>query len=122
MQELKEVYNKDYSSGYFIDYPHHQRTNVYGSKALSEKVLIGKVSNYYPKIKVVEFKVESELVKIGDKLAFIGPTTGYEEVIVDEIYDNIGKIEKAGKGKVISVKVNSKIRENDKIYLIKKRD
>lgn len=36
-EELKEVYNKDFSRGFFVDYPYHDRTNLYGSKATTEK-------------------------------------------------------------------------------------
>ncbi|MFH1276518.1 MAG: peptidase U32 family protein [Candidatus Woesearchaeota archaeon] len=121
-EELKEAYNKDFSKGFFVDYPYHERTNVYGSKATTEKVQIGKVSNFYKKQEVAEFKVECESLKLGDKLAFIGDTTGYYEQIVEEIHDDSGKIVKAEKGQLVSVKLNSLVRENDKVFLIKERD
>ena len=68
---------------------------------------------------MVEFKVESESFKIGDKLMFIGPTTGCEEIIVQEIHNDSGKIKTAKKGEIVSVKINCKIRENDQIYAIR---
>lgn len=121
MAELKTVYNKDFSTGYFIDYPHHQRADIYGSKSTKEKVLIGKVSNYYSKIRVVEFKTERIGFKSGDKIAFIGPTTGYHEEIVSEIHTDKGKTNKAEKSQIISIKVSQKVRENDSVYLVKNR-
>ena len=121
MEELKEVYNKDFSKGFFIDYPYHQRANIYGNKATKQKVQLGKVSNFYNKIGVAEFKVETQGFELGDKLAFIGPTTGYEEIIVEKIYTNKGEVKEAKKSEVVSIKVNSKVRENDKVYLIKER-
>ncbi|PIZ50641.1 protease [Candidatus Woesearchaeota archaeon CG_4_10_14_0_2_um_filter_33_13] len=121
LPQLEEVYNKGFSTGFFVDYPHHQRASLYGSKATTEKVQLGLVKNYYNKIRVAEFKVETHGFKQGDKLAFIGPTTGYEEIIVDEIHTDDGVVKEAQKGEIISVKVNSKVRVNDKVYLIKKR-
>lgn len=121
MAELRSVYNKDFSTGYFIDYPHHQRANLYGSKSTQEKVLIGKVSNYYSKIRVTEFKTERIGFKIGDKIAFIGPTTGYHEETVSEIHTDKGKTSKAEKGQIVSIKVSQKVRENDSIYLVRNR-
>jgi len=121
MGELKQVYNKEFSTGFYVDYPHHQRCDAYGSKATTEKVILGKVSNFYNKKSVAEFKVESEAFRIGDKLCFIGPTTGYEEIIVEEIHNDDGKIKEAKKGEIISVKVDSKVRENDKVFLIRER-
>jgi U32 family peptidase len=120
-EELKEVYNKGFSKGFFVDYPHHERAKLYGSKATKERVQLGKVSNFYNKINVAEFKLESEGIKLGDKIAFEGPTTGFEEVIVEEIHTDKGKIEQAEKGEVISIKISFKTRENDKVYLVKER-
>ena len=119
--QLKEVYNKDFSQGYLVDYPYHQRCNVYGSKATTEKVQIGKISNYYKKNQIAEFKVECASISIGDKLVFTGPTTGYEEFIVSEMYNDSGRINSAQKGAVITIKTGFLVRENDKVYLVKKR-
>jgi U32 family peptidase len=121
LPQLEEVYNKGFSKGFFVDYPHHQRAALYGNKATTQKIQLGKVSNYYNKIGVAEFKIECEGIKIGDQLAFTGPTTGYEEIIVEEIQTDKGKVEQAEKGEVISVKVEFKVRENDKVYLVKER-
>lgn len=121
MAELISVYNKGFSAGYFIDYPHHQRANLYGSKAENEKVLVGKVGNYYSKIGVAEFKAERTGFRAGDRLAFTGPTTGYYEETVSEIRDDAGRIRKAEKGQIVSIKVSQKVRENDLVYLTKKR-
>ncbi len=121
LEQLKEVYNKDFSRGYFVDYPHHERAKIYGSKATLEKVQIGKVSNFYSKKQIAEFKVECAEIKVGDRLAFTGPTTGYHEIIVEEMYNDNGKTVLAKKGEIISITVWTKVRENDRIYLLKKR-
>jgi len=120
-KKLKTVYNKDFSTGFLIEYPYHQRSNFYGSKATTQKVQLGKVSNFYNKIGVAEFKVETQSFSIGDKLAFEGPTTGYVETIIEEIHTDKGKTETAEKNTLVSVKVPEKVRENDKVFLIKER-
>ncbi|MBT4936040.1 U32 family peptidase [Candidatus Woesearchaeota archaeon] len=120
--KLREVYNKDFSQGFLIEYPHHERCNEYGSKATTRKILIGKVSNFYSKINVAEFTIESEGFKLGDTLSFEGPTTGYHQEIVSEVHTDNGKKEEVKKGEIVSVKLNSKVRENDKVYLITKRE
>ncbi len=120
-ETLKEAYNKEFSTGFLVDYPHHQRCNVYGSKATVEKVQLGKVTNFYRNKSVAEFKIESEGIKVGDKLAFVGPTTGYVEIEIKEMYTDNGKCNKAEKGVIVAIAVPQKVRENDKVYLIKKR-
>ena len=121
MPELESVYNKEFSTGFLIDYPHHERAREYGSKATTEKVQLGKVSNFYNKLSVAEFKLESAGIKTGDKLSFTGPTTGYEEITVEEIHTDEGKVKEANKGEVVSIKLEFKARENDKVYLVKER-
>ncbi len=117
--KLKEAYNKDFSLGFYIDYPHHERCDTYGNKSTTAKVLLGKVGNFYRRADVAEFKVESESFRRGDRLCFIGPTTGYKEIVAEEIHNDHGNIDKAEKGETISVKVGSLVRENDRIYLIR---
>lgn len=120
-EQLKQAYNKDFSRGYFADYSHHQRADAYGNKATTKKLLLGKVKNFYNKISVAEIKVESEGFSVGENLAFIGPTTGLVETLVEEIHNITGRTEKAKKGEVVAVKVDSKVRENDMVYLVKER-
>jgi U32 family peptidase len=121
LPQLESVYNKGFSKGFLINYPHHQRANEYGSKSTTKRVQLGKVSNFYNKIGVAEFKIECEGFKIGDKLAFEGPTTGFEEMIITEIHTDKGKVKEVKKGEIVSIKINFKTRENDKVYLIKNR-
>ncbi len=120
-EQLKEVYNKGFSRGFYVDYPHHQKADFYGSQATTEKVQLGRVGNFYHKLGVAEFKVECEGFKLGDKLSFVGPTTGYHEQIIEEIHHDRGKIEEAGKGEVVSVKLDKLVRIGDKVFLIKNR-
>src|SRR3989344_5015085 len=46
-------------------------------------------------------KVECAEIKVGAKLAFTGPTTGYHEIIVEEMYNDDGKTSIAKKGEII---------------------
>src|SRR3989344_4561932 len=80
LAQLKEVYNKGFSTGFYVEYPYHELSNVYGSKATTEKVLLGKVSNFYKKNSIAEFKIESLGLSAADKIAFTGSTTGYVEM------------------------------------------
>jgi U32 family peptidase len=118
-KKLEEVYNKGFTQGFYVDYPHHMLSDTDGNKATTRKVQIGKVSNYYDKISVAEFKVESEGLKLGNKLGFLGDTTGYYEQVVEEIHDDNGKLENAEKGMIVSVKLNARVRIGDKVFLVK---
>jgi len=122
MQQVQEVYNKEFSTGFFVDYPHHELSSVYGSKSTIEKVILGKVSNFYPQPSVVEFKLETTNLKVGDKLAFIGPTTGYVEHVITQMHGDNGPSEEVNQGEIITIKLSQKVRINDQVYLLKKRE
>ncbi len=122
VEELNKTYNKGFSQGFFVDYPYHQRCDVYGSKAAEEKIQVGKVKNFYKRNKVVEFRIDSGDFSRGDKLAFIGDTTGYIEQIVTDIHSDSGKISTAKKGEIVTLKITNIVRENDKVFLIKNRN
>lgn len=121
-RELEEVYNKGFGTGFLEGYPTSDQAGAYGSKAKMEKILLGKVKNFYTKLSVVEFKVESQGVSVGDRLAFIGPTTGYEEIVVEEIHTDQGIKRKAQKKEEVSFKIGFKVRKNDKVYLIREKE
>ena len=42
-------------------------------------------------------------------------------MVVSEMHDHSGKIEKAEKGTLITIKTDFLVRENDKVYLVKER-
>ncbi len=121
MNELAQVYNKGFSRGFLVEYPHHQRCDIYGSKATMKKVQLGKISNYYNKIGVAEFKMECAELSVGDKLAFSGPTTGHVEQVVGEMHTDAGVVGVVKKGEVVSVKVDELIRIGDKVFLVKEK-
>jgi U32 family peptidase len=117
--KLKTVYNRGFSKGFFMGRPIQEFTDAYGSKATKKKSYIGKVVNYYSKAKVAEIKIESGKIGVGDHIMIHGETTGIVEQNIESMQLNKHKIMKAEKGMNIAIKVNEKIRKNDKLYLIK---
>ncbi len=61
LKKLKTVYNRDFSSGFYLGKPINEFTNEYGSKATTKKQFVGKVKNYFTKNKVAEIQVESKV-------------------------------------------------------------
>lgn len=119
--QLKTVYNRGFSSGFFLNKPLNEWTDTYGSKATTTKTYIGKVRNYYQKIKVAEVKIETKELSIGDNIMIQGPTTGVITQKLKEMQINHKKIKKAKKGQSIAIKT-TKVRPNDKVFLIVNKD
>ncbi len=61
--------------------------------------------------------MESGELNVGDEIIITGPTTGALILTVDEIRVDLRPVEKAVKGDSFSIKVPSKIRPSDRLYI-----
>jgi len=121
MEKLKTVYNRGFSSGFYLGVPSTKDfTDEYGSKATKRKEYIGKIKNFYNKVLVAEVLIESGELKVGDDTLIIGNTTGVLEQKISSIKVNNKEVPTATKGKLVTIKLCSKARANDKLYIIQK--
>jgi putative protease len=81
-------------------------------------VYIGKGMNYFGKIGVAEFLIESQSLQVGDDIIITGPTTGVVEAKVDEIRVDLKNVDNTTKGDYCSIPIPTKIRRADKLYKI----
>ncbi|MFA5070860.1 MAG: U32 family peptidase [Candidatus Pacearchaeota archaeon] len=118
IKELELIYNKGFSSGFYLRTPTSDDFSKTQSNASAEKKhFIGKVTHYFDKSGVAAVKLVSEL-KVGDKIVIIGSTTGIVHSKIESIEIKNSKVEKAKKGDEVGIKV-SKVRKNDEVYLLK---
>jgi len=117
LKKLKTVYNKGFSTGFFLGKPINQWSDVYGSKAAETKQYLGKVLNYYSRPGVAEILLEAGNLKIGDRIMIQGNKTGVIEQKITSMEINKKKTKTAKKAQKIGLKTK-KVRENDKIYKI----
>jgi len=83
-----------------------------------KKVLIGKGEHYYTKSKIALFLIEQNELKVGDKIIVSGPTTGNQELILNQMYVN-GKLANiANPGDKITLNLPFKVRNSDKLFKI----
>ena len=81
-----------------------------------EKIPVGKVTHFYPKISVAVVEIEKEL-KVGDKISIEGKTTNIQQT-VESMQIEHKPIEVAKPGDVIGLKVIDRVREKDIVYKI----
>jgi putative protease len=118
-KELEEVYNRGFSSGFYFGKPSSEDyADIYGSKATSRRVYIGKVLNYYKRSKIAYIKLESGNLKINDKLIITGPTTGVVNIKLEKILLEEELINIASKDDKITFPCSDPVRHNDSVYLI----
>ncbi len=117
-EDLRTVYNRDFWDGYYLGRKIGEWTNRYGSQATKTKIYVGRVTNYFHKLKVAEILMESHELNTQDEILIIGPTTGVYEDNIQEIRVNLKQVPTAQKGNICSIPTHSVVRRNDKVYLI----
>jgi len=118
VEELNSVYNRGFSSGFYLGLPTEKDfATVEHSAAKTKKHLVGKVLHYLPKINVALIGVVSEF-SVGDKIVVIGEKTGVLNSKIQRIEINNKSVEKTKKGDEVGIKLPV-VRKNDEIYIIK---
>lgn len=78
---------------------------------------IGQITHFYGHIKVAVAKFSKPL-KVGAEVRVKGATTDFKQVIASAQYEH-EPLKIIPKGKLIGFKVNSRVRQGDKVYLDK---
>ena len=115
-KRLGQVFNRGFWDGHYLGQEMGEWSRGYGSSASKRKIYIGKGMNYFSRLGVAEFLVESDEVKVGDEILVTGPTTGVMELKVSEIQVERENVETAVKGEHFSIPVPGIIRRSDKLY------
>jgi len=114
--KLATVFNRGFWDGYYLGQRLGEWSHNYGSSATRRKIYLGKVVNYFTRLKVAEIKLETGNLNKGDEILIIGPTTGVIEYSVDEIRVDDKVTGQSLKGEACSIPVETFLRRSDKIY------
>ena len=78
---------------------------------------VGVVVNFYAKPGVAAVKVTRGMIKKGDNLKYKGFTTDFTGNVSSMEIEN-QPVEKAQEGDLVGIKVQERVRENDKVYRV----
>ena len=117
--KLASVFNRGFWDGFYLGAPVGELTQHYGSQATEKKIYVGKCLKYFAKAQVAEFLVQAQDFSLGEKLLITGPTTGAIYVTPEEILEDGTKLTEIKKGMDITFKIAEKVRENDKLYVVR---
>ncbi|NUN10888.1 MAG: U32 family peptidase [Ignavibacteriaceae bacterium] len=119
-EELRTVYNRGYSQGFYFGTPTGDDiSKVAGSESDHFKQYLGKVLNYYKAPQIAFIELEAGGLAAGDKVLITGETSGVVEVTVEEMRVNDLDGTMANKGDRITFKSPLRVREGDKVYVMK---
>jgi len=116
--ELEKVYNRGFSEGFFFSTPNGKDlAKGQGSVQKQKRFNVGIVTKYYSKVGVAEIKLYDTLF-VGNKILIEGSTT-FIESIVESMQINHKEVKEAKQGDHVGIKVNEKVRPNDKVFVLK---
>jgi putative protease len=118
LKRLSTVYNRGFWEGYYLGHKLGEWTSQPGSAATEKKIYLGRGSNYYPKIGIAEFTIETGSIKPGDTLMITGPLCGMVKEKAGKLVINGTTGTEAGKGDKITFPFGFKTSSQDKLYKI----
>jgi len=117
LKKLGEVYNRGFGKGFYLGKPIDEWSKS-ETLATKKKIFIGIVTNFYPKVNVVEINLQAESLKLGDTIMFHGETTGVKEQIIESMQINHKNVTEIKKGNTLGIKTPFLVRRNDRVYKI----
>jgi putative protease len=78
---------------------------------------VGVVTDFFSHVSAAAIQLNSGSLKVGDKILIQGHTTNLEQVI-ESMQIERQPVEEAKAGDSIGIKVNERVRKNDKVYKV----
>jgi U32 family peptidase len=119
MSRLKSTYNRGLDSGFYIGKPGGLDNTL---EKRYQKIYIGEVKRFFPKLGVADILIRKGPVSIGDKILLTGKNTPAEYCIIEEMQKNNAPVQKADKGERVGIKLHFKAHVKDKVFLIRKTE
>lgn len=120
LKELEKVYNREFSSGFFLKMPTADDFTKDDSGSQKEtKEYIGRIEHYWKNIRVARLKIHAGSIKVGDEIIVSGNTT-YLKMKIEEMQINHNPVSSAKKGEDVALK-SPLCREGDEVYKIVER-
>lgn len=118
-KRLSSVFNRGFwHGGYYLNEKVGEWSGIYGSNATQKKIFVGIVTNYYSNKEVADIDLQAEEINLEDEFLIMGNTT-YVKGVIKSIHTDKGSVKNAKKGIIISINVPEKVRNNDKVYVLK---
>ncbi len=118
-KKLTEVYNRGFSSGFYFGEPNGAKSDQLGHTY--EKVFVGEVKKYYPRINVADVLVRTGSLKKGEEILVIGKTTPACTAVIKEMQQEKRSVDEVNKGAHAGIKLPFKANPKDKVFLWRKK-
>ncbi len=120
-ENLKKVYNRGFSSGFYIKMPTPDDFSFSENGEQTEtKLYIGRVEKYWPNAQVAGIRMHHGVLKTGNEIYFIGKETGAKRIKVERIEMENKQVSSCKKGDFVGIKI-SDVKKGDEVYLIRNK-
>ncbi|UCF08486.1 MAG: translation elongation factor-like protein [Thermoplasmata archaeon] len=85
---------------------------------MEEEEEVGKVFKFFAKPSVAAINITAGGIKVGDTIHIKGETTDFTQTIESMEIDRV-KVDSAGEGQGVGIKVRDRVRPNDTVYVVK---
>ena len=119
LNELKKVYNRGFSSGFYLGLPTSDDfSKSEDGEAKEKKLILGEVIKYWPRVSAAAIKLKTQDLNLNDEIYIIGKETGPLRVKVTRMEIDHKEIKRAEKDQLVGIKV-PKCKKGDSVYIIK---
>ena len=122
LNELKKVYNRGFSSGFYLNVPGVEGfSDSEDGEATEKKLSLGKIVHYWPKVNVAAIKLTGGDLKVGDEIYVRGTKTGIKRIKIESMEIDHEKVNEAKKGQNVGVLAPG-CRQGDEVFLIEENN
>ena len=115
------MFHREFAAGLYFGRPGaDQFTDTENSLSTTIKRHIGVVIDYFLKAGIAQVKVQDHELATGDTIQIHGPTTGVQELVVDELRRDEEVLQSAERGTWATLKA-PRCRVGDKVFYIERR-
>jgi U32 family peptidase len=115
-ERLNQAYNRGFDSGFYLSKPGALDSTV---KTETEKVFVGEVKRFFPKIGVADIIIRKGPLNIGDKILLTGKAGPAQYHIIEEMQKDKTPVSSAEKGERIGIKLPFKAHKADKVFSLR---
>ncbi len=116
MTDVNRVYNRGFSSGYYMGRPMKAWTTEPGNQATHRRFYIGQVIKRVEAERRIRIRLESGDLSAGETVFFEGPETGFKELTVTKLRLNGQDIDIGPKGELVDVISDLTLHPADRMY------
>jgi putative protease len=119
LTRLGTVYNRGFSSGFYLGKPIGEWTHTRGSVATQRKQYVGLVVNYFKKAGIAEILVQDKGFSTGDELLVEGNSTGFFRQKAESARMDERVVDRSEAGMRITLPMTRPVRHGDRLYIMR---